>query len=236
MRCKNIAFSLVFVLLWAAVFSMAADYNILVKDERSNTPATRLYVILEKTVDGVSSSSRCTQLTRDRNGSFSVKATMDAATEPTLTFYTGGTCRASTAIGSISPLASAEPVESDFTITIGKNKVVTQANGIDSTSTTTPGNDGPGTQTPGNDGPGTQTPNRPTQQTKRPKVRSKSISSRLSDPNTSQTIITPPRHNLSNKALCFRLMQPLPKPIPSGSRLARKSGPQQQFTPSTRAF
>ena len=156
MRCKNIVFSLVFVLLWAAVFSMAADYNILVKDERSNTPATRLYVILEKTVDGVSSSSRCTQLTRDKNGSFSVKATMDAATEPTLTFYTGGTCRASTAIGSISPLASAEPVESDFTITIGKNKVVTQANGIDNTSTTTPGNDGPGTQTP----------DRPTQQTK----------------------------------------------------------------------
>lgn len=170
MRCKNIVSSLIFVLLWAAIPSIAADYNITVKDERSSSPARRIYVVLEKTVDGVTTSSNCTQLTSNADGTFSVKATLTAETEPKLTFYTGRTSsgKCNSDIGSISPLAGAEPVESEFTITISRNKVVTQANGTNTTepSTTTPGNDGPGTQTPGNDGPGTQTPNRPTQQTK----------------------------------------------------------------------
>ena len=173
MRCKNIVSSLIFVLLWAAIPSIAADYNITVKDKRSGSPARRIYVVLEKTVDGVTTSSNCTQLTSNADGTFSVKATLTAETEPKLTFYTGRTSsgKCNSDIGSISPLAGAEPVESEFTITISKNKVVTQANGTNTTEpSTTPGNDGPGTQTPG-DNPGTQPPGRPTQQTKQKVIR-----------------------------------------------------------------
>ena len=80
MRCKNIVSSLIFVLLWAAIPSIAADYNITVKDERSGSPARRIYVVLEKTVDGVTTSSNCTQLTSNADGTFSVKATLTAET------------------------------------------------------------------------------------------------------------------------------------------------------------
>ena len=162
MRCKNIVFSLIFVLFCAAVSSMAAEYNILVKNENTQNSGADLYVILQyKNERGRTQQSGCTQLRSYGDNMFYVKATIDAADEPKLTFYTSRNCR-TRAIGSISPLAGTEPVANDFIITIGDN-TVTQVNSetpITPPTTTDPGNNGPGTQTP-------TTPDRPTQAKKK---------------------------------------------------------------------
>jgi len=154
MRCKHIVFSLFLVLLCAAIPSMAGDYNILVKNESTKGTSSHLYVVMKYKENGIDKSSSCTELRSYGNGSFYVKATqIEAINEPQFTFYTskGMTGNCNSEIGSISPLASAEPVANDIIITIGKNSVVTQANSpepIEPPQTTNPGGNRPGR--PGN--------------------------------------------------------------------------------------
>ena len=147
MRCKNIVLSSIFILLCAAISSMAAEYNILVKNETTQNSGDKLYVIMQYRDRGFTRSTQCTELRSYGDGSFYVKATTEVSSQPKLTFYTSRNCSDNSAIGSISPLEG-EPVSENFIITI-TDFAVTQANSdeqIDPPSTTPGGDPGP-TQT-----------------------------------------------------------------------------------------
>ena len=152
MRCKNIVLSLLIILLCAAIPSVAADYNILVKNEMTRNNGANLYVRLRNS--NPNQTSACTALSSYGNGSFYVQATMDEARTPTLSFYTRAGCNG-TAVATVTPFAGAEPVASDIIITI-TDRGATQANSPDPITppqTANPGGDRPGR--PG--GPGTTT-------------------------------------------------------------------------------
>ena len=123
MRVKKIVSALFFTLLSAVVPSMAADYNILVKNETTRNSGTNLYVQVQTTRAGIggrnqTQNGRCTALSSYGDGSFYLKQAMEENQSPKLTFYTGNTCRANTSVGSISPLEGPDPVANDIIITI----------------------------------------------------------------------------------------------------------------------
>ena len=152
MRCKNIVLSLLIILLCAAIPSVAADYNILVKNGMTRNNGANLYVRLRNS--NPNQTSACTALSSYGDGSFYVQATMDEARTPTLSFYTRAGCNG-TAVATVTPFAGAEPVASDIIITI-TDRGATQANSPDPITppqTANPGGDRPGR--PG--GPGTTT-------------------------------------------------------------------------------
>ena len=145
MWCKKMVFS-IFLLLSLAISAIAGEYNILVVNETTQNSGADLYVVMQYKNDrGRTQNSSCTALRSYGDDMFYVKATVDAESEPKLTFYTNRSCRTNSSIGSISPLAGAEPVSENLIITIGDNGV-TQENSA--TPITAPGNDGPGTTQP----------------------------------------------------------------------------------------
>ena len=161
MRVNLMIKGLIFTLLCMVAQTVAAGYNILIKNETKNS-GSELYVVLQTTSNmGMTRNSQCTSLRSYEDGSFYASANMEASQKPKLTFYTNKNCRATSAIGSISPLSGAEEVASDFILTI-TNDGITQANSptpITAPAATTPG----GTETrPGGEetrpgGPGTST-------------------------------------------------------------------------------
>ena len=123
MRVKKIVSALFFTLLSAVVPSMAADYNILVKNETTRNSGTNLYVQVQTTRAVIgghnqTQNGRCTALSSYGDGSFYLKQAMEENQSPKLTFYTGNTCRANTSVGSISPLEGPDPVANDIIISI----------------------------------------------------------------------------------------------------------------------
>ena len=115
---------------------MAAEYKILVKNEITPSTGTSLYYRIETTTnrrgDLKTDSSSCKALTSYGDGSFYLTANLKADESPKITFYTKSNTgifanNCSSAIGSISPLASAEPVANDIIITL-TNTGVSQAN------------------------------------------------------------------------------------------------------------
>ena len=150
MRCKNIVFSLIFVLFWAAVSATAAEYNILVKNETTKNSGANLYVVLQyKNERGRTQRTSCTELRSYGDDMFYVKATIDAENEPKLTFYTNRTCSNNRAIGSISPLEGPDPVAENLIITIN-DEGTTQVNSTEPivAPETTPGGGTTPTPTP----------------------------------------------------------------------------------------
>lgn len=147
MRCKNIFFSIV-LLLFTAISSIAGEYNILVVNGTTKNSGADLYVVLQyKNAAGRTQRSSCTALRSYGDDMFYVKATIDAADEPKLTFYTNRTCSNNRSIGSVSPLAGTEPVAENFILTISDDGI-TQVNSAEPiTAPTSPG-DGPGTNPP----------------------------------------------------------------------------------------
>ena len=140
MRCKNMAFSII-LLLSLVISSIAGEYNILVVNENTRNSGAELYVVLQyKNERGRTQSSSCTALRSYGDDMFYVKATIDAESEPKLTFYTNRTCSNNRSIGSISPLAGTEPVSENLIITIG-DRGVTQTNSA--TPITAPNEEGP---------------------------------------------------------------------------------------------
>ena len=123
MRVKKIVSALLFTLLCAVIPSMAADYNILVKNETTRNSGTNLYVQVQTTRAVIgghnqTQNGRCTALSSYGDGSFYLKQAMEENQSPKLTFYTGNTCRANTSVGSISPLEGPDPVANDIIISI----------------------------------------------------------------------------------------------------------------------
>ena len=161
MRLKNVFSNLLILLFCAAIPSLAADYNILVKNERTANSGTSLYVVLSWTDGMRTRQSSCTSLRSYGDGSFYVSASMEADQNPKLTFYTNRTCSTRNSVGSVSPFASTEPVSENFVITItNTGTTVTNSAEVIAPPETNPG--GPGT-TPGGPGttpggPGTTTP------------------------------------------------------------------------------
>jgi len=155
MRFKKIVSALFITLLCAVIPSMAADYNILVKNETTQNSGTNLYVLVQTTRAGIggrnqTQNGRCTALSSYGDGSYYLKQAMEQAQSPKLTFYTTNTCRATSSIGSISPLEGTDPVANDIIITI-TDAGVTLANSLDpitAPAVTPGGGDRPG-------GPGT---------------------------------------------------------------------------------
>ena len=144
MWCKNMVFS-IFLLLSLAISAIAGEYNILVVNETTQNSGAGLYVVLQyKNERGRTQNSSCTALRSYDDDMFYVKATIEAETEPKLTFYTNRGCRANSSIGSISPLAGTEPVSENLVITISDNGV-TQKNSAE--PITPPGEEGPKPQT-----------------------------------------------------------------------------------------
>ena len=147
MRVKKFVSILLFTLLCAVMQAMAADYNILVKNETTRNSGTNLYVQVQTTgtrtgIGGraQTQTGRCTALSSYGDGSFYLKQAMEAGQSPKLTFYTTNTCRANSSIGSISPLEGTEPVANDIIITI-TDAGVSLANSTDpiTAPTVTPG-------------------------------------------------------------------------------------------------
>ena len=135
MRFKKIVSALFITLLCAVIPSMAADYNILVKNETTQNSGTNLYVQVQTTRAGIggrnqTQNGRCTALSSYGDGSYYLKQAMEQAQSPKLTFYTTNTCRATSSIGSISPLEGPDPVANDIIITI-TDAGVTLANSPD---------------------------------------------------------------------------------------------------------
>ena len=161
MRLKNVFSNLLILLFCAAIPSLAADYNILVKNETSANSGSSLYVVLSWTDGMRTRQSSCTSLRSYGDGSFYVSATMEADQNPKLTFYTNRTCSTRNSVGSVSPFAGTEPVSENFVITISSaGTTVTNSAEVITPPQTNPG--GPGT-TPGGPGttpggPGTTTP------------------------------------------------------------------------------
>ncbi len=118
MRCKNIVFSFILILLCAAIPSIAAEYNILVKNETTQNSGADLYVKMQYKDRGITRSTTCTKLRSYGDNKFYVKATTDAASEPKLTFYTNSTCSNRNSIGSISPLEGTDPAAENLIVTI----------------------------------------------------------------------------------------------------------------------
>ena len=106
MRVKKIVLALLFTLLCAVVSSMAADYNVLVKNESTRNNGTNLYVRVRNSNQMVGGT--CTALSRYDDGSFYAKLAMEEARTPTLTFYTRANC-GGTAIATVRPFAGADP-------------------------------------------------------------------------------------------------------------------------------
>ena len=164
MRFRNVFSNLFTLLFCAAIPSLAADYNIVVKNETTRNSGSTIYVQVQTTRTGgiggrtQTQNGRCTALTSYGDGSFYLKQAMEAEQNPKLNFYTSNTCRANTSVGSVSPLEGPEPAATDLIITI-TDAGVTVANSAEPITppTTTPG----GTETrPGGPGggPGTTTP------------------------------------------------------------------------------
>ena len=110
---------------------MAADYNILVKNESTQNSGAKLYVVMQYKDGMRNRTSDCTQLRSYSDDMFYVGVNgVDATNTPKLTFYTSRFCRATEAIGSISMFAGQEAVGSDLIITIS-DLTVTQANSPD---------------------------------------------------------------------------------------------------------
>ena len=164
MRFRNVFSNLFTLLFCAAIPSLAADYNIVVKNETTRNSGSTIYVQVQTTRTGgiggrtQTQNGRCTALTSYGDGSFYLKQAMEAEQNPKLNFYTSNTCRANTSVGSVSPLEGPEPAATDLIITI-TDAGVTVANSAEPITppTTTPGGTetrpgGPGT------GPGTTTP------------------------------------------------------------------------------
>ena len=149
MRCKNIVFGLILLLLCSAIPSIAGEYNILVVNETTKNSGADLYVVLQyKNERGRTQSSSCTALRSYGDDMFYVKATIEAETEPKLTFYTNRGCRANSSIGSISPLAGTEPVAENLIITIGDTGVTQENSATPITAPETTPGDGPGATNP----------------------------------------------------------------------------------------
>ena len=173
MRCKNIVSSLIFVLLWATVSSMAADYSFLIQNGTTIYSGEKLYVSIERR----GSSTKCIELSSYGDGtSFYTKQSLNNSQNPKFTFYATRNCRGE-ALATISPLSNSEnieqPVKNNLIISFSDFGVI-QVNSPEPITapgkapTTQPGNDTPTTQ-PGNDNP--TTPSRPTQQTKQKVIR-----------------------------------------------------------------
>ena len=142
MRVKKIVLALLFTLLCAVVPSMAADYNVLVKNESTRNNGTNLYVRVRNSNQMVGGT--CTALSRYDDGSFYAKLAMEEARTPTLTFYTRANC-GGTAIATVRPFGGDDPVSSDVIITI-TNTGATLANSPDPITppqTANPGGDRP---------------------------------------------------------------------------------------------
>ena len=125
MRVKKIVSAFLYTVLCAVIPSMAADYNILVKNETTQNSGTNLYVQVQTTraggagaFGGRTQTSRCTALSSYGDGSFYLKQAMEADQNPKITFYTNSNCRTTSSIGSISPLEGTDPVANDIIITI----------------------------------------------------------------------------------------------------------------------
>ena len=173
MRCKNIVSSLIFVLLWATVSSMAADYSFRIQNGTTIYSGEKLYVSIERR----GSSTKCVELSSYGDGtSFYTKQSLNNSQNPKFTFYATRNCRGE-ALATISPLSNSEnieqPVQNNLIISFSDFGVI-QVNSPEPITapgkapTTQPGNDTPTTQ-PGNDNP--TTPGRPTQQTKQKVIR-----------------------------------------------------------------
>ena len=143
---------------------MAAEYKILVKNEITPSTGTSLYYRIETTTnrrgDLKTDSSSCKALTSYGDGSFYLTANLKADESPKITFYTKSNTgifanNCSSAIGSISPLASAEPVANDIIITL-TNTGVSQANSPTAIEPPRTANPGGGRDRPGTN-PGTTT-------------------------------------------------------------------------------
>ena len=110
---------------------MAADYNILVKNETTQNSGAKLYVVMQYKDGARNRTSDCTQLRSYSEDMFYVGVNGVGATNtPKLTFYTSRFCRATEAIGSISIFEGQQAVGSDLIITIN-DLTVTQANSPD---------------------------------------------------------------------------------------------------------
>lgn len=110
---------------------MAADYNILVKNESTQNSGAKLYVVMQYKDGMRNRTSDCTQLRSYSEDMFFVGVNgVDATNTPKLTFYTSRFCRATEAIGSISMFEGQETVGSDLIITIS-DLAVTLANSPD---------------------------------------------------------------------------------------------------------
>ena len=110
---------------------MAADYNILVKNETTQNSGAKLYVVMQYKDGARNRTSDCTQLRSYSEDMFYVGVNgVNATNTPKLTFYTSRFCRATEAIGSISIFEGQQAVGSDLIITIN-DLTVTQANSPD---------------------------------------------------------------------------------------------------------
>ena len=110
---------------------MAADYNILVKNETTQNSGAKLYVVMQYKDGERNRTSDCTQLRSYSEDMFYVGVNgVNATNTPKLTFYTSRFCRATEAIGSISIFEGQQAVGSDLIITIN-DLTVTQANSPD---------------------------------------------------------------------------------------------------------
>ena len=163
MRLKNVFSNLLTLLFCAAIPSLAADYNILVKNESTRNSGATIYVQVRTTTTNPrtgrtqTQNGRCTALTKYEDGSSYLKQAMEAENNPTLVFYTNRNCMGTT-VATVSPLAGPEPVANDIIITItdAGATVANSAEPITPPTSTPPGADRPGGPT----GPGTTTPTR----------------------------------------------------------------------------
>ena len=151
MRLKNVFSNLLTLLFCAAIPSLAADYNILVKNESTRNSGATIYVQVRTTTTNPrtgrtqTQNGRCTALTKYEDGSSYLKQAMEAENNPTLVFYTNRNCMGTT-VATVSPLAGPEPVANDIIITItdAGATVANSAEPITPPTSTPPGADRPG--------------------------------------------------------------------------------------------
>ena len=150
MQCNKLSIKTFALVLIGAATAIAGEYSFLIKNETSQNSRTSLYVQVQTTIAGRTQTSRCSALSSYGDGTFYLKAAMEADQSPKLTFYTASTCRANTSVGSISPFEETDSISSNIIITIADDEV-TLANSPDpitAPTTTSNGGDRPG-------GPGT---------------------------------------------------------------------------------